>query len=83
MAKERGVEGFRMVQGLSVLFACIGSSDLVRILRLYTKRIHWIYFEAFIAETYVQLAATYANVLHAQALCSETSYSLVRCPGLN
>ena len=31
-------------------------------------------FEAFIAETYVQLAATDANVLRAQALCSETSY---------
>ena len=39
-----------------------------------TQRIHWIYFEAFIAETYVQLAATDANVLHAQALRSETSY---------
>ena len=31
-------------------------------------------FEAFIAETYVQLAATDANVLCAQALHSETSY---------
>ena len=31
-------------------------------------------FEAFIAETYVQLAVTDANVLRAQALCSETSY---------
>ena len=48
-----------------------------------TQRIHWIYFEAFIAETYVQLAATDANVLRAQALRSETPYSLVRCPGLN
>ena len=33
-----------------------------------------MYFEAFIAETYVQLAATDANVLRAQALRSETSY---------
>ena len=48
-----------------------------------TQRIHWIYFEAFIAETYVQLATTNANVLCAQALCSETSYLLVCCPGLN
>ena len=47
------------------------------------NELHWISFEAFIAETYVQLAATDANVLRAQALCSETSYSLVRCPGLN
>ena len=31
-------------------------------------------FEAFIAETYVQLATTDANVLCAQALHSETSY---------
>ena len=28
-----------------------------------TQQIHWIYFEAFIAETYVQLATTDANVL--------------------
>ena len=34
----------------------------------------YIYFEALISETYVQLAATDANVLRAQALCSETSY---------
>ena len=38
-----------------------------------TQRIHWIYFEAFIAATYVQLATTDANVLSSQALCSETS----------
>ena len=42
-----------------------------------------MYFETFIAETYVQLAATDANVLHAQALCSETSYLPVHCPGSN
>ena len=27
------------------------------------KQIHWIFFEAFIAETYVQLVATKSNVL--------------------
>ena len=59
------------MQGLSVPFACVGSGDPVRVLRLYT-RIHWIYFEAFISETYVQLVATDANVLCAQALRSET-----------
>ena len=42
-----------------------------------------IYLKAFIAETYVQLAATDANVLCAQALRSETSYLSVCCPGLN
>ena len=31
-----------------------------------------MYFEAFIAETYVQLAATGANVLRARTLRSET-----------
>ena len=71
-----------LVQGLSVPFACIGSGDPVRVLRL-SQWIHWIYFEAFIAETYVQLAATDANVLRAQALRSETSYLSVRCPGTN
>ena len=30
-----------------------------------TQRIHWIHFEAFIAETYVQLAAT-------EAMCYST-----------
>ena len=70
------------MQGLSVPFACVGSGDPVRVLHL-TQRIHWIYFEAFIAETYVQLAATDANVLCAQALRSETSYLLVHCPGPN
>ena len=50
------------MQGLSVLFACIGSGDLVRVLRLYTTNTLDV-FEAFIAEAYVQLAATSSNVL--------------------
>ena len=70
------------MQGLSVPFACVGSGDPVRVLRLYTM-MDWISFEAFIAETYVQLAATDANVLHAQALRSETSYLSVHCPAPN
>ena len=70
------------MQGLSISFACIGSGDPVRVLHLYTMNTLDI-LEAFIAETYVQLAATDANVLHAQALCSETSYLLVCCSGLN
>ena len=42
------------------------------------QQIHCILFEAFIAETYVQLAATDVNVLRTQALRSETSY-LANC----
>ena len=59
----------KTLQGLSVPFA---SGDPVRVLRLYTTNTLDT-IEAFIAETYVQLAATGANVLRAQALCSETS----------
>ena len=47
--------------GLSILFACVGSGDPVRVLRLYTMNTLDI-FEAFIAEAYVQLAATDSNV---------------------
>ena len=65
--------GCLKVQGLSVPFACVGSGDPGGSY-VCTQRIHWIYFEAFISETYVQLAATGANVLCAQALRSETSY---------
>ena len=50
-----------IMQGLSVPFACIGSGDPVRVLRLYTTNTLDI-FEAFIAEAYVQLAATDSNV---------------------
>ena len=50
------------VQGLSIPFACIGSGDPVRVLRLYTTNTLDI-FEAFIAEAYVQLAATGSTVL--------------------
>ena len=50
------------MQGLSVLFACIGSGDPVRILCLYTTNTQLMSFEAFIAEAYVQLAATGSNV---------------------
>ena len=64
------------MQGLSVPFACVGSGDPVRVLRLYTQ-IHWIHFEAFISETYVQLVTTGATVLRAQALCSETPTTTV------
>ena len=49
------------LQGLSVLFACVGSGDPVRVLRLYTMNRLDI-FEAFIAEAYVQLATTDSNV---------------------
>ena len=62
-----------LLQGLSVPFACVGSGDPVRVLRLYTTNTLDI-FEAFIAETYVQLVATGSNVLRGQALRSETSY---------
>ena len=51
-----------IMQGLSVLFACIGSGDPVRILHLYTINTLDV-FEAFIAEAYVQLAATGSTVL--------------------
>ena len=50
------------MQGLSVLFACIGSGDPVRVLHLYTINTLDV-FEAFIAEAYVQLAATGSTVL--------------------
>ena len=50
------------MQGLSVPFACVGSGDPVRVLRLYTTNT-LVAFEAFIAEAYVQLAATGSNVL--------------------
>ena len=62
------------MQGLSVPFACVGSGDPVRVLRLYTMNTLDI-LEAFIAETYVQLAATGANVLRARTLhCYCCSY---------
>ena len=70
------------MQGLSVPFACVGSGDPVRVLRLYTTNTLDL-LEAFVSQTYVQLAATNASVLHAQALRSETSYLLVHCPGPN
>ena len=47
----------RPLQGLSIPFACIGSSDPVRALHLYTMNTLDT-LEAFIAETYVQLVAT-------------------------
>ena len=50
------------MQGLSVPIACVGSGDPVRVLHLYTTNTLDI-FEAFIAEAYVQLAATSSNVL--------------------
>ena len=50
------------LQGLSVPFVCVGSGDPVRVLCLYTTNTLGI-FEAFIAEAYVQLAATGSNVL--------------------
>ena len=50
------------LQGLSVPFACVGSGDPVRVLRLYTTNTQDI-FEAFIAEAYVQLVATNPNVM--------------------
>ena len=45
------------MQGLSVPVACVGSGDPVGAY-VCTQRIHWMKFEAFIAETYVQLVAT-------------------------
>ena len=50
---------------------CLHAWDPVILCRSYvcTQQIHWIYFEAFIAETYVQLAATGANVLRTRTLC--------------
>ena len=35
-AEGEGKQNFGRVQGLSVPFACVGSSDPVRVLRLYT-----------------------------------------------
>ena len=52
----------RVLQGLSIPFACVGSGDPVRVLSLYTTNTLDI-FEAFIAEAYVQLAATGSTVL--------------------
>ena len=46
---------------LSIPVPCVGSGDPVRVLRLYTTNTLDI-FEAFIAEAYVQLAATDSNV---------------------
>ena len=40
----------------------------------YTQRIHWIHFEAFIVETYVQLVAT-----ELRATLLADSLSLVQC----
>ena len=51
-----------VMQGLSVPFACVGSGDPVRVLRLYTTNTLDI-FEAFIAEAYVQLATTGSTLL--------------------
>ena len=51
-----------IMQGLSILFACVGSGDPVRVLCLYTMNTLDI-FEVFIAEAYVQLAATGSTVL--------------------
>ena len=51
-----------MMQGLSVLFACVGSGDPVRVLRLCTMNTLDT-LEAFIAEAYVQLVATGSTVL--------------------
>ena len=53
---------FIYMQGLSIPFACVGSGDPVRDLRLYTTNTLDV-FEAFIAEAYVQLAATNSTVL--------------------
>ena len=47
------------MQGSFVMFACVGSGDPVRVLCLYTMNTLDT-IEAFIAETYVQLAATKA-----------------------
>ena len=54
----------KTVQGLFVPFACVGSGDPVRVLHLYTTNTLDT-IEAFIAETYVQLAAT-------EAMCYST-----------
>ena len=52
------------LQGLFVPFACVGSGDPVRVLRLLHNTLDTI--EAFIAETYVQLVAT-------EPMCYSTS----------
>ena len=59
------------LQGLFVPFARIGSSDPVRVLRLYTTNTLDT-IEAFIAETYVQLATT-------EAMCYSTGWSALAC----
>ena len=51
-----------LLQHFSIPFACVGSGDPVRVLHLYTTNTLDI-FEAFIAEAYVQLAATSSTVL--------------------
>ena len=55
------------VQGLFVPFACLGSGDPVRALRLYTTNTLDT-IEAFFAETYIQLVTT-------EAMCCSTSWS--------
>ena len=52
-----GLVTWIQMQGLSVPFACVGSGDPVRVLRLYTTNTLDV-FEAFITEAYLQLAAT-------------------------
>ena len=56
------------LQGLSVLFACIGSGDSVRVLRLYTTNTLDILLKHLLLRHMYNFAATEANVLRAQAL---------------
>ena len=65
------------MQGLFVPFACVGSGDPVRVLRLYTMNTLDI-FEAFIAEAMYNLPLP-VLMCYAQALCSETSYCYCYC----
>ena len=66
----RGVSAWG-VQGLSVPFACVGSSDPVRVLCLYTMNTLDILWSIYCWDI---CTTTDANVLHAQALRSETPY---------
>ena len=61
------------MQGLSVPFACVGSGDPVRVLRLYTTNTLDVLLKHLLLRHMYNLSLTIL-LCYAQALCSETSY---------
>ena len=61
------------MQGLSVPFACVGSSDPVRVLRLYTTNTLDVLLKHLLLRRMYNLPLPIL-LCYAQALCSETSY---------